>query len=150
MYQLLCIIDFHDLKKNLMVYFCIEPIQRSVPKVMFSLTLSYNCVTGFHGNYIYQINYWKIWSEGPKCSDFHFLKVTLEQTKSRIKLKPGICQQGDNGSEFGYWWFEGRGCREDRILDILLIFFPYMTGVGWWWWGGVGLHVEYFYFMKEG
>lgn len=32
-----------------------------------------------------------------------FLRVTLEQIKSGIKLKPEIYQKGDDGSEFGYW-----------------------------------------------
>lgn len=40
---------------------------------------------------------------------FAFLRVTLEQIKSRIKLKPEIYQEGDNGSEFGYWQLTSLG-----------------------------------------
>lgn len=40
---------------------------------------------------------------------FAFLRVTLEQIKSRIKLKPEIYQKGDDDSEFGYWQLTSLG-----------------------------------------
>lgn len=62
---------------------------------------------------------------------FAFLRVTLEQIKSGIKLKGDDGQKGDDGSEFGYWYLTSLGDLMEKDTErqncrYHVNLFPYM------------------------